>query len=62
MKAYAIALIVCGSVAVAVIVFYCLCHGGRKKKQSSRRTVIHNVTVPPHLQAHRDVGSGGRKD
>ncbi|RVW68059.1 hypothetical protein CK203_065039 [Vitis vinifera] len=32
MKAYAIVLIACGSVAVAIVVLCCLCKGGGKRK------------------------------
>ncbi|KAA8526704.1 hypothetical protein F0562_009067 [Nyssa sinensis] len=58
MKAYAIALIVCGSVAAAVIVLCCLCNGGRKKKGTNHPAVRQSVSATPPQQAYRDVERG----
>ncbi|KAJ8572987.1 hypothetical protein K7X08_009498 [Anisodus acutangulus] len=65
MKAYAIALIVCGSVAAAIVLMtlYCIFKSGRKKK--SHQPVTPNMIgaspaapPPPPLQANRDVEKG----
>ncbi|KAF3657646.1 putative multisubstrate pseudouridine synthase 7-like [Capsicum annuum] len=64
MKAYAIALIVCGSVAAAlVLIFCCFCKSGRKKKSYpvSTRNVTGGSPAPPPpqpLQVNRDVEKG----
>lgn len=60
MKAYAIALITCGSVIGSVIVLCCLCKmASRKRKQTTRPASKVNVTttsVPQ--QVHHDVKNG----
>ena len=52
MKTYAIVLIVCGSVAAALIVMYCLCNI-RKKKKTEVPT-----TVRPPLRTNLDLEMG----
>ncbi|XP_060216918.1 uncharacterized protein LOC132644340 [Lycium barbarum] len=66
MKAYAIALIVSGSVAALVLILYCICKSGRKKK-SHNPVSTRNVTgapppPPPPIQANRDVEKGEIKE
>ncbi|CAN4111255.1 unnamed protein product [Withania somnifera] len=60
MKAYAIALIVCGSVAAALVFILCCVYKYGRKKES--RPVARNVTgrsqAPPPLQANRDIEKG----
>ncbi|GFZ05285.1 hypothetical protein Acr_17g0008570 [Actinidia rufa] len=58
MKAYAIALIVCGSVAALALVLCCLCKCGRKKKEIKRSYVTHGVRTPLPPCANNDVERG----
>ncbi|KAG5545961.1 hypothetical protein RHGRI_018206 [Rhododendron griersonianum] len=55
MKAYAIALIACGSVAVGVIILWCLIIKVRRKKKRSTRP---NATAQP---VERDIERGREK-
>lgn len=56
MKAYAIALIACGSAAVALLILCCLCKVGRKKRPTVTATMT--ARQPPAPQAYRDVERG----
>ena len=56
MKAYAIVLIACGSVAVAIVVLCCLCKGGGKRKLPA----VQRSTAAPQSaqQTYSDMEKG----